>query len=264
MPYFVKREPPNLDPVSAQPSRALQASGDPDAAEDRRADPPALLPRGPGALPREVVATAHRRRLLNAMAQAVAEKGYVATSISDIVSRARVSRSAFYGCFADKGDCFLAGYGGEAERHFGMIAEAAAAEQDWSLQLRTGVRVYVRELERHPGFARSFLIEILTAGPEALQLRSAVYERYVSLMKDWYANAPAELGLAPLPDEVFRAAVGATNELVVTRLERQAADPERSRSTPPLEDLVLYSLLALFGLAGAARDALAVTPSPPG
>jgi AcrR family transcriptional regulator len=239
MPYFVKREPPNLDPVSTQ------------ASADRQADLPALLPRGPAALPRDVVATAHRRRVLNAMAQAVAEKGYVATSISDIVSRARVSRSAFYECFADKEACFLAGYAEEAERHFGMIAEAAAAEDDWSQQLRSGVRAYVRELERHPGFAQSFLIEILTAGPEALELRSTVYERYVSLMRDWYANAPAELALAPLPDEVFRAAVGATNELVVTRLAQEVAGDQ-----PALEDLVLYSLLALFGLADAARDML--------
>jgi AcrR family transcriptional regulator len=184
------------------------------------------------------------------MAQAVAEQGYVATSISDIVSRARVSRSAFYGCFADKEACFLAGYAAEAERHFGMIVEAAA-EPDWWQQLRSGVRAYVRGLEAYPGFARSFLIEILTAGPKALELRSTVYERYVSLMKDWYASAPAGLELPPLPDEVFHAAVGATNELVVTRLDRAGAG-----ATPPLEDLVLYSLLALFGLSEAAREAL--------
>jgi AcrR family transcriptional regulator len=228
----------NLDPVITQ------------APQNRQAEPPALLPRGPAALPREVVATAHRRRVLNAMAQAVAEKGYVATSISDIVSRARVSRSAFYGCFADKEACFLAGYAEEAERHFGMIA-GAAAEPDWWQQLRSGVSAYVRGLEAYPGFARSFLIEILTAGPKALELRSAVYERYVSLMKDWYESAPAGLELPPLPDEVFRAAVGATNELVVTRLEREGAG-----ATPALEDLVLYSLLALFGLADAAQEVL--------
>jgi AcrR family transcriptional regulator len=186
------------------------------------------------------------------MAEAVAENGYVATSISDIVARARVSRSAFYACFADKEACFLAGYEEEAERHFRLIAEAAAGEQDWWEQLRSAVRAYVLELERHPGFARSFLIEILTAGPKALELRAVVYERYVSLMRDWYENAPPELELAPLPAEVFRAGVGATNELVVTRLDRRDAG-----GAPPLADLVLYSLLALFGLAGAARDVLA-------
>jgi AcrR family transcriptional regulator len=185
------------------------------------------------------------------MTEAVAQKGYLATSIADIVARARVSRSAFYACFADKEACFLAGYAEEADRHFRLIAAAAAAESDWWQQLRSAVSVYVGELERHPGFARSFLIEIITAGPKALELRDEVYERYVWLMKDWYARAPAELALAPLPVELFRAAVGATNELVVTRLEREA-----TRGEKPLEDLVLYSLLALFGLARAAQEVL--------
>jgi AcrR family transcriptional regulator len=181
------------------------------------------------------------------MAEAVADQGYVATSIADIVARARVSRSAFYACFADKEACFLAGYSQEAERHFALITAAVEASgEDWLGQLRTGVRVYVRELERQPRFARSFLIEILAAGPRASELRTAVHERYAALMKDWYEQAPAELELPALPDEIFRAAVGATNELVIARLERIGTDA----GAHPLEELVLHSLLGLFGLGG--------------
>jgi AcrR family transcriptional regulator len=202
-----------------------------------------------------VVASVQRQRLLGAMAAAVAEQGYVTTSISDVVARARVSRSAFYACFPDKESCFLAAYEAGAERHFGLIAAAAAAQTDWWEQLRCAVRVYVGEMELHPGFARSFLIEILTAGPQALELRAGVYERYVSLMRDWYHRAPAELQLEAVPDEVFRAAVGASNELVVTRLERTGEPGQR-----PLEELVLYSLLSLFGLSEAARSVLAGAP----
>ncbi|HUE28898.1 MAG TPA: TetR/AcrR family transcriptional regulator, partial [Solirubrobacteraceae bacterium] len=219
--------------------------------------PPARLPRGPGALPREVVAQAHRRRLLNAMAEAVAENGYVATSIADIVARARVSRSAFYACFADKEACFLAGYSQEADRHFELItAAAAAAGGGWLGRLRAGVREYVIELERHPRFARSFLIEILAAGPQANELRTAVHERYAALMKEWYSEAPDALKLTPLPDEIFRAAVGATNELVIARLERLAAARGAGAHERPLEELVLQSLLGLFGLNTVARTVI--------
>jgi AcrR family transcriptional regulator len=186
------------------------------------------------------------------MAEAVAEKGYVATSISDIVARARVSRSAFYACFADKEACFLAGYAEEAERHFQLITAAvAAAEDDWLGQLRAGARTYVRELERQPRFARSFLIEILAAGPRAIELRSAVHDRYAMLLKDWYAQAPDPLALPQLPDEIFRAAVGATNELVIARIERPFADHRRDGDAAPLEQLVLHCLLGLFGLTDA-------------
>lgn len=191
------------------------------------------------------------------MAQAVAEKGYVATSISDIVARARVSRSAFYECFADKEECFLAGYSEEAARHYERIVTAvAASEGHWLGQLAAAVRAYVRELELQPRFARSFLIEILAAGPRASELRAVVHERYAGLMKGWYEQAPKAFGLPALPDEIFRAAVGAINELVIARLERHQTDDAVSpQEAPPLEDLVLSSLLALFGLSGGVRAA---------
>jgi AcrR family transcriptional regulator len=212
---------------------------------------PTLLPRGPRALPRDVVETVHRRRLLTAMAQAVADKGYAATSIADIVARARVSRSAFYQCFADKEDCFLSAYSQEVDRHFSVIAAAAEQEADWLGQFEAGVRAYVRELELHPRFARSFLIEIVAAGPRASELRTAVHERYAAFMKSWYESAPAATALPKLPDEIFRAAVGASNELVIARFERTGSDPDQPPPAgQPLEDLVLHSLLALFGLSG--------------
>lgn len=245
MSYFVKREPfGRFSGARVSPSSTSAQEAD---------DAPALLPRGPAALPREVVARTHRTRLLEAMAQAVAEKGYAATSIADIVARARVSRSAFYEHFADKESCFLAAYSEEADRHFSLIAAAAEAERDWLGQLHAAVRAYVRELERHPRFARSFLIEIVAAGPRASELRTAVHERYAALMKGWYESAPRKLRLAPLPDEIFRAAVGANNELVIARLERRAREGDRDPDEQPLEELVLSSLLGLFRLTDLER-----------
>jgi hypothetical protein len=43
-------------------------------------------------------------------------------------------------------------------------------------------------------------------------------------MKEWYERAPKALLAPGLPDEIYRAAVGATNELVVARFERAQAD----------------------------------------
>ena len=47
-----------------------------------------------------------RERLLRAVISAVAEKGYQATAITDIVGRARVSRTVMYREFDGKLDCF--------------------------------------------------------------------------------------------------------------------------------------------------------------
>src|SRR5439155_260785 len=56
------------------------------------------------------VASSQRARLLAAMANVVAAKGYAATTVADVVSAAGVSRSTFYELFASKEACFLDAY----------------------------------------------------------------------------------------------------------------------------------------------------------
>src|ERR1700722_948203 len=69
------------------------------------------LPRGRSPLPLPAVRASQRERLLRSVLAAVAESGYLAVTVADIVRRARVSRVAFYAHFADKEDCFLAATG---------------------------------------------------------------------------------------------------------------------------------------------------------
>lgn len=56
----------------------------------------------------DVGAVSQRRRIVDAMIASCAEKTYAETTISDIVSRAKISRTTFYKRFADKRDCFEA------------------------------------------------------------------------------------------------------------------------------------------------------------
>jgi AcrR family transcriptional regulator len=65
------------------------------------------LPRGRNRLPPRAVQTSHRERLQRSVTAAVADAGYTAVTVADIVQGARVSRSVFYAHFADKEDCFL-------------------------------------------------------------------------------------------------------------------------------------------------------------
>ena len=65
------------------------------------------LPRGRHKLSRAQVAESQRHRLLQAMADALAEKGYTNTSVADVLTRAGVSRETFYQQFPSKEECFL-------------------------------------------------------------------------------------------------------------------------------------------------------------
>src|SRR3977135_2675206 len=82
------------------------------------------LPRGPHGLSREEVEVSQRARLLQAATEAVAELGYVKTTVADVLARAGVSRATFYQLFRDKEDCFLAAYQLNAD----FVAAVMAAE----------------------------------------------------------------------------------------------------------------------------------------
>ena len=65
-----------------------------------------------------------RRRLLDGMATAIAERGFRESTIADVVRHARTSRRTFYEHFASKQDCFIALL---REANAEMVRQIAAA-----------------------------------------------------------------------------------------------------------------------------------------
>ena len=65
-----------------------------------------------------------RARMLDAMTAAVAEHGYAATSIAEVINHAHASRRTFYEQFTDKEDCYLAAYQLATDYITGRLAEA--------------------------------------------------------------------------------------------------------------------------------------------
>ncbi len=63
-------------------------------------------------------------RLYGAMVASVADKGYAATTVGDLLELSGVSRSSFYDLFRDKEDCFLATFDALLE----MAIEIASTE----------------------------------------------------------------------------------------------------------------------------------------
>ena len=70
------------------------------------------LPKGPHGLSSDEVVASQRERIFAAVIDAVAEKGYVHTSVADVLGRAKVSRLTFYQLFRDKQECFVSAFEG--------------------------------------------------------------------------------------------------------------------------------------------------------
>jgi AcrR family transcriptional regulator len=202
-----------------------------------------VLPRGRHAAPREVVWQSQRDRMLAAMAEAVAEKGYARVAVADVIERARVSRRTFYEHFDNKEECFLVAYDAAVELVLGAIDEAvSAAEPDWLAAASAGTKRYLETLAANPALAKTFLVEVLAAGPVALERRAAVHQRFADQQAAIYAAARARSDELPaLPPHVFRACVGAVNELVTEHLAQQGPD-----SLPELLEAILDVEVALL------------------
>ena len=184
-----------------------------------------------------------RGRILEAMAEVVAGKGYAATTVADVVGRAGVSRQTFYDQFASKEDCFLAAFEAGVELITTVVDQAEAeAGDDWLARVRAGVRAYLEVLSAEPAFARTYLLEVLAAGPTALERRAEVMARFASRHRESYARARAELPELPeLRDEIFDGLMGASVELVAKHLRGRSAG-----GLIELEPVLLYMIVAMF------------------
>ena len=110
--------------------------------------------------------------MMTAMADAMTERGYVGTTVGDVLARAGVSRETFYQQFSSKLDCFLAAFDLAGDVVVAGMAQAAAAGGTPFERVDRAVTAYLDVLAAEPGFARLFLVEVHAAGPEAMRRRA--------------------------------------------------------------------------------------------
>lgn len=137
----------------------------------RVASAPLGLPRGRSSRPADEVRAAYEDRLLHAMVAVVAERGYAAVTVADVLAAARVSRTGFYSCFpGGKEECFVTAcrMGGRAMRaHIKEAVHAVPPGASAPERLRASLRAYLGFLVAEPVFARVFLVDMQVAGGEA-------------------------------------------------------------------------------------------------
>jgi AcrR family transcriptional regulator len=203
---------------------------------------PRSLPRGRHAAARDVVLASQRGRLLEAMAQCVAERGYAATTVAQVIARAGVSRKTFYEHFADKRTCFLAAWDVGTEILLEQVLAAGAEADGWRARLRAGADAFLEILAAEPAFARSFTIEVLSVGENALARRAEINERFADALAETHAQALAEgARLRPVPRWALRAAAGAAWELTVEHLRTHGVEG-LTQLAPQIEQVQLALL----------------------
>lgn len=204
------------------------------------------LPAGRHGYSREQVAHHQRERLIAGLAEAVAEKGYAAVTLTDVVKHAKVSRRVFYANFESKEQCFLAAFEVVLAHLHELVAEAVEGISDWPGQAIAGTRAVLAFLASEPDLARLCLVESRGAGPAvAARFNEAVGEM-APLLRRGRAERPES---ARLPDSTEDSTIGS----LVSLIFRKVAAGEADQLEGLLSDCAELVLLPYLGLAGATR-----------
>ena len=185
-----------------------------------------------------------RSRVLDAMGLVVAERGYASATVADVVRAAGVSRSTFYDQFASKEACFLEAYrattDGLDERVRAAVHSAEGA--GWRVQLRAGIRAYLDALAARPDVARTYLVEIQSAGAEALAARDDALRRFAGRYAASYEQARADDPTLTRPHrDALLVLCAGTEQLCAERLRTTGA-----AALPDLEDVFCACAEALL------------------
>ena len=203
------------------------------------------LPGGHHGLSREQIAESQRERLLAAIAQEVAAKGYRQTTITDVVKLASVSTRDFYELFEGKEECFLAAFEAVRDHLEQRVKEAAASEDDWPHQTIAALRAALEFFAAEPDLARLCLIESVSATPRiAIRFREVVLACVPAL-----AGGRAELAD---PDSLLPKTEDAILGGIVSLATRSILAGEIANLPDLLPDLVDFALAPYLGAERAA------------
>jgi AcrR family transcriptional regulator len=236
-------------PRASAPGRVARRGGGPRSEEPLAV--PRRLPRGIAGLPQAVVVVSQRARLVEATAHVVAEKGYAAASVADIIAHAGVSRATFYELYEDKEDCFLSCFLGLSQALTLAVTEALNAPGPLPERLVAYVRTYLRRIDADRWFARAFIAEAEGASPRIRQAFDAARTDLDRAIRAWFAEVRAAHqevpGVTDATHELLQAGLGS---FVIGRIRAGGAGLE-----PETRTLASF-VFATLGLYGWARRAL--------
>lgn len=178
-----------------------------------RDEPRAAAPAGTPANP-------FRQRLLDALAESIAQDGYRATTVADIVRRARTSRRTFYEHFADKEACFIALLTDASTDVIRRISAAVDSEAPPETQIRQAITAWIEAADSRPALMLSWIRDSPTLGTKTRLLQRDLQEAFVALLQELTDTEQLRAaGIGPVPRQMAIVLLGGLRELIAVTVE---------------------------------------------
>ena len=180
---------------------------------------PEALPRGRHKLTREQVLAAQRERLLAAVTELLAGRGYAGFGVGEVAGRAGVSLGTFYDCFAGKDACVFAGYDRFIEVLLKRIVAVDAPDEDRPALAQALIGAYLDTLAHDLVVARAYQVEIDALGPPARARRREALTLFATNIRDRAERRGGRGGPPALAWSAYIGAVYAARQLASDALD---------------------------------------------
>lgn len=212
----------------------------------------------PASVTRSSAHADQRRRILRAVGELVAKRGYGDVTVELIVKRAHVSYKTFYKHFAGKEECFLALFDSVFRSAERTIRERLDAEPlSWEEQVALALRTFIELIVDDPIIARAAIVEAPTVGPGILERYERATKAFVPLFRAGRELTPRGEELPATIEDTLAGSVfwSAYQRLIVGEADHL---PEL---LPELVELVLRTYLGQEEASRIARAEAARQPA---
>jgi AcrR family transcriptional regulator len=211
----------------------------------------------PAAVTRSNARADQRRRILRAIGELVAERGYGDVTVELIVKRAHVSFKTFYNHFSSKEECFQALFDSAFRSAERTVRERLGSESNsWADQVVLALSTLIELVVAEPIIARAVIVEAPTVGSGMVERNESATTALVPLFRAGRQLNPRG---ADLPATIEDTLAGSVFWSIYQRLIVGEAE-SLPDLLPDLTELILRTYL---GQAEASRIAAALVPRQP-
>jgi AcrR family transcriptional regulator len=198
-------------------------------------EPLRLSARAKRSRPEILDAPDHAERAIRALAISVAEHGYQATTVDQVVKLAGMSARTFYANFRGKEDVLGAAIDSACAQMVAAVTPAFSRQDAWPDAVRAGYGGLLGFLTSRPALARLVLVDAYAAGGQAIARRNRGLAPLTALLAANTTDWPNT------PSVVFEVIAGGSQRLMYEAVRRAGID-----ALPPLAPILTYMTLLPF------------------
>lgn len=198
-------------------------------------------------LPRDIAGLSCEQRILWSAVRLATEKGFDSVTVFDVISRAEVTRPAFYQLFESKDECLFAAYEKVLDSLVAYVARAYETDAPWPARIRHAMQACLEACASEPEVVRMTTLDAPAARPEAQRRYRQALERLEPLFvegREYAANS------IRLPADLERMAVGGAESIIFDEVVAGRAEELSAR----LPDILFAVLAPYIGAEAAAAE----------